>query len=162
MQYQSTQNGETMQNGAQCGAPTNGANACSPRVSQAPATDQSSVTNPNAKQPQSSSIVATPRYRASTTDKGVALRVEMPGVGQEALTLTVEDGVLSLDAKQSLSPAGSDVLRQALEFRLTDFRGRWRLPENVDLDAITSTLRHGVLEITLPLKKPARRTIAIA
>lgn len=161
MQYHSTQNGET-QNSAQCCAPTSGSEACTPHVSQAPATNQSAVGNPNQKPAQGTSVAATPRYRASTTDQGVALRVEVPGVGQDSLTLTVEDGVLSLDARQSLTPAGSDVLRQALEFRLTDFRGRWRLPENVDLDAISSTLRHGVLEITLPLKKPARRTISIA
>jgi HSP20 family protein len=164
MQYQSTQNGETTQNGEQCCAPTRDAGACAPRVNQAPATRQSSPANANAgaKQAPSSSFAATPRYRTKTTDEGVSLRVELPGVGQDALTLTVEDGVLSLDAKQSLSPAGSEVLRQALEFRLTDFRGRWRLPENVDVDSIASTLRHGVLEVALPLKKPARRTIAIA
>lgn len=168
MQYKSTQNGESTQSGEQCCAPTHGGNVnvCSPRTSQAPAASQSAVTQPgagaNAKQAQSTSFAATPRYRATTDDAGVSLRVELPGVGQDALTLTVEDGVLALDAKQSLSPAGSEVLRQALEFRLTDFRGRWRLPENVDADAITSTLRHGVLEVALPLKKPARRTIAIA
>lgn len=164
MQYKSMQNGETSQSGEQCCAPANTASACTPRVNQAPATSQTSVTDAsaNAKQAQGSSFAATPRYRTTTSDDGVSLRVELPGVGQEALTLTVEDGVLSLDAKQSLSPAGSEVLRQALEFRLTDFRGRWRLPENVDADAITSTLRYGVLDVTLPLKKPARRTIAIA
>jgi HSP20 family molecular chaperone IbpA len=164
MQYKSTQNGETIPNSEQCCAPTNSAHACSPRVNQAPTTSQGDVTHPSAsaKQAQSSSFAATPRYRATTSDDTVSLRVELPGVGQDALTLTVEDGVLTLDAKQSLSPAGSEVLRQALEFRLTDFRGRWRLPENVDADAITSTLRHGVLEVALPLKKPARRTIAIA
>jgi HSP20 family protein len=164
MQYQSTQNGETIQNGEQCCAPTNTASVCTPRVNQASTTSQSTVTqaSANAKQTQGASFAATPRYRTTTGDDGVSLRVELPGVGQEALSLTVEDGVLSLDAKQSLSPAGSEVLRQALEFRLTDFRGRWRLPENIDVDAIASTLRHGVLEVTLPLKKPARRTISIA
>jgi HSP20 family protein len=162
MQYQSTQNGETIQNDEQCCAPTKGGSACTPRSNEAPATSQGSVANVSTKQSQSSSVAATPRYRTTSGDEGVSLRVELPGVGQDALTLTVEDGVLSLDAKQSLSPAGSEVLRQALEFRLTDFRGRWRLPENVDVDAITSTLRHGVLDVTLPLKKPTRRTISIA
>jgi len=161
MQYKSTQNGET-QTSEQCCAPTNGGSACTPRVNQAPAPHQSAVGSQSAKPAPGASLAATPRYRTSTNDDGVSLRVELPGVGQDALTLTVEDGVLSLDAKQSLSPAGSEVLRQALEFRLTDFRGRWRLPENVDVETITSTLRHGVLEVTLPLKKPARRTISIA
>jgi len=176
MQSQSTQKGQTIQNGKQCCAPTSsantagsanpahGASACSPALNQAPAASQSAVTHPSAsaRQALSSSIPATPRYHASTNDDGMSLRVELPGVGQDALTLTVEDGVLALDANQSLSPAGSEVLRQALEFRLTDFRGRWRLPENVDADTITSTLRHGMLEVALPLKRPARRTIAIA
>lgn len=169
MQYKSTQNGDSTPNGAQCCAPTSGGDAsvCTPRGNQTPAaqeSQQSAVTQPNAsaKRGQSASFVATPRYRATTHDDTVSLVVELPGVGQDALTLTVEDDVLALEARQSLSPAGADVLRQALEFRLTDFRGRWRLPENVDVDAITSTLRNGVLDVALPLKKPARRTISIA
>lgn len=162
MQYKSMQNGETLQSSAQCCAPSNGSNACTPQVNQAATTSQSAVGSPHPKQAQGTSIAATPRYRTTTNDAGVSLRVELPGVAQDSLTLTVEDGVLGLEAKQSLSPAGSEVLRQALEFRLTDFRGRWRLPENVDVETITSTLRHGVLEVALPLKKPARRTISIA
>ena len=53
-------------------------------------------------------------------------------------------------------------MHRALEFRLTDYQRRWRLPESVEVDAITSTLRNGVLEVVLPLRKPARRAIAIA
>jgi len=105
--------------------------------------------------------VASPRFRSTGTPEALLLTIELPGVAPEAVSLYVEDGVLHLDAQQSLAPAGQDVLRQALEFQLADFKGRWRLPENVDPDGVTSALRHGVLSVRLPLRQPARRTIAV-
>ena len=105
--------------------------------------------------------VVSPRFRSTSTAEAVSLTVEVPGVAPDAASLYVEGGVLHLDAKQSLSPAGQDVLRQALEFQLSDYKGRWRLPDNVDADAVTSELRHGILSVRLPLRQPVRRTIAV-
>ncbi len=105
--------------------------------------------------------VVTPRFRSTSTAEAVLLTIELPGVAPDAANLYVEDGVLHLEAKQSLSPAGQDVLRQALEFQLADYKGRWRLPDNVDADAVTSELRHGILSVRLPLRQPVRRTIAV-
>jgi HSP20 family molecular chaperone IbpA len=141
-------NHEITPNGAQSCAPTNGSSGAT--TCQAPSVDS----NRNS--------AAAPRFRTSTTEQAITVRIELSGVAQGGVTLTVEDGVLQLDARQSFNtPTDEGVLRRALEFRLPDYRGRWRLPENVDTDAITSTLRHGVLEVSLPIQKPARRTISI-
>lgn len=145
-------NHDTTQNGTQCCAPTNGANACTPRAKEASSAQQDSAQR----------FVTTPRFRATTGSDAVTLHVELPGVGQDGVTLTVEADVLTLEAKHSPATPSADVVHRALEFRLADYSRRWRLPENVEVDAITSTLRNGILEIVLPLKKPARRAIAIA
>ncbi len=149
--------------------PTNGASACAPtnaaatRVTTNVApSDGAAGATASPSGANGAAPVSAPRFRVSSSAEAVTLRVELPGVAQGNVSLHVEDGVLHLDAKQSLSPTGAEVVRQALEFRLADYRGRWRLPENVDVDGISSTLRHGVLELTLPLAKPARRTIQVA
>lgn len=139
-------NEPTLPNASTCTSATNGA-AC--------------ATAPEAARPAAATAAA-PRFRARSTEAGLMLFVEVPGVAPNDLSLHVEDGVLQLAARPSLSPAGTDVRRAALEFQLTELRGRWRLPETVDLDAVTSTLRHGMLELSLPWKKPARRTIPVA
>lgn len=110
---------------------------------------------------RTSSAPVAPRYRTTSGEHTLHLVVAVPGVPRDSVTLHVEEGVLQLDAKQADHPTPIDPLKQALEFRLADYRGRWRLPENVDVERITSTLRHGELEITLPLHRPAGRTIQV-
>lgn len=105
--------------------------------------------------------LSTPRYRVASGEDALRLEVELPGVAPADVSLFVEEGVLHLEAKHTLVPTGERILRQALEFRPTDYRGRWRLPENVDADGVTTELRHGVLSITLPLRQPRRRKITI-
>ncbi|MEZ6014065.1 MAG: Hsp20/alpha crystallin family protein [Planctomycetota bacterium] len=145
-------------------ANTQAASCCAPTSNSAPAaplaTADTQTEQPTERAPRQLPVAA-PRYRTSGAEDRVTLQVELPGVAQADVALFVEDGVLHLDAKQSLASASEGVVRQDLEFRLTDFRGRWRLPENVDSDAISSRLRYGVLELTLPLKRPERRTIAV-
>ena len=105
--------------------------------------------------------VARPRFETKREEHALSLRVELPGVAREDVELSVRKGHLELKAKSSIEPADGPALRRHVEFRVSDYAMRWRLGENIDTDAIASQLRHGVLTLTLPLRKPERRTIEV-
>ena len=76
------------------------------------------------------------------------LEVELPGVDEEQLTLEISEGRLELRADRS-----SAELRYALTLRLH---------QRFDQEAISATLRDGLLRISLPERlKPAPRRISI-
>ena len=78
----------------------------------------------------------TERKTATLDDKGI--QIEMPGVRQEDLDVTVEGRTLRITAKS----------RHGREHTYT-----YTLKSNVDGGGITATLRDGLLEITLPKRQ---------
>ncbi len=88
-------------------------------------------------------------FRVHTNDDGWRLDVPMPGIDPQHVTLEVAGNNLSIRAEQH---GGS----QDGELR---FDQTVTLPQFLDLDKITATHRHGMLQLTLPLKdsvKPRR------
>jgi len=85
---------------------------------------------------------------------------DLPGVRREDLDVKVENGTLILDVKRdTTSPAGWTVRhseRSPFELRRTV-----RLPEDLDVDAVTANFEHGVLTVSLPRRPRQTRTIEI-
>jgi HSP20 family protein len=85
----------------------------------------------------------------------VLVRVDVPGVSEKDLEVTVDNGVLTIRGQR----------REEVEDKAEDYYAaeRWSgafsrsltLPAAVDADRIKATLRHGVLEIRLPKAKEA-------
>jgi HSP20 family protein len=89
-------------------------------------------------------------------EHGWSLIADLPGVAADKLTLTVEDGRLTVVGKRQ-APF-DDKTEQEL-------RRAFTLPEEVDTDAIAAKLVDGVLEVTLPKRaelKPKRIAVASA
>jgi HSP20 family protein len=85
--------------------------------------------------------------------------VDLPGVDPDAVTVEVEDGVLTIAGERPQLEGG--VFR--LERPYGRFRRSLRLPEGCDVDQVVADFRNGVLELRVP--KPAERRpkkIAIA
>jgi HSP20 family molecular chaperone IbpA len=86
---------------------------------------------------------------------------DLPGVGEQDLTVQLADGVLSIDARPSVLP---DESWQALhaEYRIGAYHREFAMSEAVDPDAISARMRDGVLEIRLPkTRRHQPRRIAI-
>ena len=80
------------------------------------------------------------------------------------VTVQVKDGVLELNANAPASEAPqSDEPRWLLrERRQSTFQRSFRLPRDVDGDAIVAAFRDGLLVLTLPKKEEAKpRQVAI-
>lgn len=81
---------------------------------------------------------------ASTTAASFSLNV--PGYKPENISVSVDQGVLSVSAKQDRK----------------SFERSYRLPGDIDVDAITAKTEYGVLTISLPRKsKPAAKVIPV-
>jgi HSP20 family protein len=97
-------------------------------------------------------------------DDQLIVVADLPGVPEDAITLTLENRVLMISAERRAAyQDGDNVLVQerfdgAIQRRL-------RIPDWVDVDAVTAEHRDGVLTVTLPLAdraKPRRITVTSA
>jgi HSP20 family protein len=102
---------------------------------------------------------ATPRVDVVETKDRYELTAELPGFGKDEVAVQVKDGVLELTAKVAKAEAApSDAQAQWLlrERRVTGFERTFRLPRDVDGDAIAAEFRNGLLVLTLPKREEAK------
>lgn len=95
-------------------------------------------------------------------EAGLAVVVDLPGVGKEGVDVRVENDVLTISGKPTEQPVGTPLYR---EFGLVNFFRQFQLSDHVDQEKITADLKNGVLTITLPKAekaKPKKITVNIA
>jgi HSP20 family protein len=89
------------------------------------------------------------------TEQRIEITVELPGVKEEDVELTVEDGVLVLSGEKK--KVRSDEERGYTERSYGRFERRINLPPTVDEDECSANFEDGVLTITLPISKEKAR-----
>lgn len=102
-----------------------------------------------------------PRY-AVDGDKGAySIRIELPGVKKDNITVHLDSDLLTIHAKRgSAAPAGWKPLhRELIE---DDFALRLKLSTPVDENKLAAKLEDGVLTVELPVKGAVKpRTIPV-
>ena len=83
-------------------------------------------------------------------DAAVQLELDLPGVRLEDVTVSVHDGVLTVEGERKPARADARVEHR----RFGRFTHRLALPDDVDADKVEARLSNGVLAVTLP-KVPA-------
>lgn len=92
------------------------------------------------------------------------IKAELPEVRKEDLSLTVQDGVLTLSGERKQEKAADGEKVHRIERFYGTFARRFTLPENVDEQGIRAESRDGVVLIHLPKHKvvqPQPRQITI-
>lgn len=113
------------------------------------------------------SPVASPRVDVTETANHYELTAELPGFRREDVAVQVKDGVLELTAAPaSVEPNTADSAAPTRwlvrERRAVSLHRSFRLPRDVDGDAIAASFRDGLLVLTLPKKEEAKpRVVAI-
>ena len=105
------------------------------------------------------SPVATPRVDVAETKDRYELTAELPGFKKDEVTVQVKDGVLELNAVPAppATEASQDENRWLLkERRQAAYQRTFRLPRDVDAEAIAAAFRDGLLVLTLPKKEEAK------
>ena len=89
------------------------------------------------------------------------IRCDMPGVAEDSIDITLENGVLTITGYQDTDePEGYDLLHRG--YTPGVFRRAFTLVREVDGEAIEARLRSGVLELVLPkAERPGPRKIPV-
>ena len=87
-----------------------------------------------------------PSFRVNTMDDGWRLEVPLPGIDPQYVNLEVAGSTLTIRAED---PAEKDGQARRFEQSFT-------VPSFLDLDKISASHRHGMLQLTLPLKESVK------
>lgn len=77
------------------------------------------------------------------------IRLDMPGTTADAIDVTVNDQVLTIEARVEPRYPGN-ITPLLGEYGVGDFRRQVRLGEDIDCDALTAQYADGVLTLMLP------------
>ena len=86
-------------------------------------------------------------------DKEIVLDVELPGVDEKDVTVSLREGVLSLKGEKKSQREEKKDAYHVVERSYGSFERSFRLPDAVDDDQVTASFDKGVLRILVP-KKP--------
>jgi len=115
----------------------------------------SSASKPTEAQAAAPTFVQTPPIDIHEDEDGLILEADIPGAVEDAITIQVEDSVLSLRADvQPNLPENARPIR--LEYPIASFQRTFILSDEVDRARITAELKGGVLRLTLPKAERAK------
>ncbi|CAN5868540.1 hypothetical protein BH11VER1_BH11VER1_37070 [soil metagenome] len=105
--------------------------------------------------------VLKPRFEVQSNPQAYEVKVELPGVSKDNLTISLDENLLSIRAQRKSAKAEG---WQTLYSELSHFNYALELKVNVPVNesALTAKLEDGVLTLTLPIKEAAKpRVIAV-
>ena len=94
--------------------------------------------------------------RADIRESGEAYRLslEIPGAEEKSIRVTMNRRLLTVEARaEENAPEGFEPIR--VEFRPGDYFRTFRIPEEVDAEAIQAEYHNGVLHVLLPKSREA-------
>ena len=98
--------------------------------------------------------LAAPAVDLHEDDERLEITAELPGVREEDVDLTVEEGILTLRGQKKSSR--EDRENGYSERRYGSFERRIALPANVDVEKCSADFENGVLTVTLPKTEQSR------
>lgn len=90
------------------------------------------------------------------------LTADIPGVDRDNIEITLEDGVLTLKGKRNADAHAAGQEYRHRERVHGDFMRQFSLPDSIDAENISASVKDGVLDIVIPkqaLAQPTRITI---
>ena len=97
-----------------------------------------------------------PMLDVMETKDGILLKVDLPGVKQEDINISIEDNMLTLKGERKNESEVSEEGFTRFERSHGAYQRSVALPPTVDTDQVKATYKNGVLEIRLPKKEEAR------
>jgi HSP20 family protein len=97
----------------------------------------------------------TPRTDVVEYDKVIEITAELPGLEEKDVEVNFADGVLTISGEREAEKEEKDKNYRLFERSYGSFSRSLELPDGVDADAITASISHGVLKVTVPKPAPA-------
>ena len=98
-----------------------------------------------------------PAADASSDEEAYKISIELPGVEEENIDLSVHDGVVTVTGEKSDTREETGDTWFFSERQYGAFSRSFRLPGDADADKIEADLRDGVLSIRVPKRGPRQR-----
>ncbi|RBI70533.1 Hsp20/alpha crystallin family protein [Roseovarius sp. TE539] len=95
-----------------------------------------------------------PASDASSNDDNYRISMELPGVSEKDIDLSVHDGVVTVKGEKSDTREEKGDTWYFTERQYGAFSRSFRLPVDADGDNVQAELRDGVLEISVPKRGP--------
>ncbi|HYB25079.1 MAG TPA: Hsp20/alpha crystallin family protein [Solirubrobacteraceae bacterium] len=99
----------------------------------------------------------TPAIDVVREDDHLVLRADLPGIKPEEVKIEVEDDILTVSGEHRESKEEKDKNYVRRERRYGSFSRSMALPAGVDAKSIKATTHDGVIEVTIPLPKEAKK-----
>ncbi len=96
-----------------------------------------------------------PASEASAVGEAYRISVELPGVDDKDIDVSVQDGVVVLKGEKRIERQEKGETWFFSERQYGAFSRSFRLPPDADADGIRGDLKDGVLTLTIPKKSPA-------
>jgi HSP20 family protein len=91
-----------------------------------------------------------------TNDKDVVVKVEVPDMKREDITVTFENNVLTIEGERKASDEVKNEQYHRIERRYGAFRRSFTLPASVDGSRVQAAYQDGILKVTLPQRPEAK------
>lgn len=95
-----------------------------------------------------------PASEASQGEEGYRIAIELPGVAEEDVQLTVADGVITVRGEKRASREEKGDTWYFSERQFGAFSRSFRLPPDAAEDGVAAAMKDGVLTVTVPLRAP--------
>ena len=99
-----------------------------------------------------------PASEASSDADAYRIALELPGVAEDDIHLSIENGVVQVKGEKRTEREETGDTWYFSERQFGAFSRSFRLPPDADEDRVTADLKDGVLTVTVPRRKPAAET----
>jgi len=100
-----------------------------------------------------------PNLDVAESDKVYEIAVELPGVEETDLDVSVSDGVLAIKGEKRSDSEEGDKNYHRVERSYGAFERRLTLPNEIDADKIDAGFANGVLTVTIPKSEDAKEAV---
>ena len=107
--------------------------------------------------PNLDTAVRLPAIDISETDSAYLVKTDLPGMRKQDLDITIDDGVLTINAEhveETDEKKNGRLIRQERSYG--KFSRRLRIGTDVDDKKVTAKYQEGILSLTLPKEETAR------
>ena len=114
-----------------------------------------------AKAPEEARRTYVPAVDIVDSEDRTVLYADMPGADEQSIDMAIEKNVLTIKASPEAAgyPVGGLVHS---EYGVGDLKRSFALADTVDREAISASIKDGVLMVVLPKTSPKTRKIAVA
>lgn len=96
------------------------------------------------------------------TEDAIVITAELPGVKDEDIDISVQDGILTIRGERRLHDEVTEDRYHRLERSYGGFERRFRVPPGVREEDMTAGVAYGVLKVTVPkAQRPEPRRIPL-